>query len=143
MASKSGSGAEAKTSASSSSALSRATGEGKTGHDVGAGGEGAHRFVEDEEEDENDVDFRSGDLGDEVYCVYDDDEAWPRRLGGDEVELAEQFFDAVECGECDEVVRLLEELAEHFCTLFIWARQELVEHAEWLSDRPSLGNMAT
>ena len=79
---------------------------------MGAGGEGAHRFVEDEEEeDENDVDFRSGDLGDEVYCVYDDDEAWPRRLGGDEVELAEQFFDAVECGECDEVVRLLGECA--------------------------------
>ena len=83
MASKSGSGAEAKTSASSSSALSRATGEGKTGHDVGAGGEGAHRFVEDEEEeDENDVDFRSGDLGDEVYCVYDDDEAWPAASAG-------------------------------------------------------------
>ena len=64
----------------------------------------------DENGDSNEMDESSYD-GQEIYSVYDDDEAWPRRLGGDEVELADQFFDAVECGECDDALRLLGEFA--------------------------------
>ena len=53
------------------------------------------------------ADDEDEDLGEEIYSVYDDDEAWPRRLQENEVEMADSFFDAVECGECDVVEELL------------------------------------
>ena len=62
--------------------------------------------ADDDDDDDDD------DIGEEIYSVYDDDEAWPRRLKEDEVEMADRFFDAVECGECDIVEQLLEEFPQ-------------------------------
>ena len=62
--------------------------------------------ADDDDDDDDD------DIGEEIYSVYDDDEAWPRRLKEDEVEMADRFFDAVECGECDVVEQLLEEFPQ-------------------------------
>ena len=58
------------------------------------------------------ADGEDDDIGEEIYSIYDDDEAWPRRLKGEEVDMAEQFFDAVECGECDIVDDLLEQFPQ-------------------------------
>jgi hypothetical protein len=58
------------------------------------------------------ADDEDDDVGEEIYSVYDDDEAWPRRLKDKEVEMANSFFDAVECGEVDIVEELLEEFPQ-------------------------------
>ena len=68
--------------------------------------------VDDDDNSDEDGDDEDDDIGEEIYSIYDDDEAWPRRLKGEEVDMAEQFFDAVECGECDIVDDLLEQFPQ-------------------------------
>ena len=82
-------------------------GGGGDGGGGGGGGGDDYDYGDDDDDDDDD-----DDVGEEVYSIYDDDEAWPRKLQGSEIGSAEQFFEAVECGECDVVDRLLEEFPQ-------------------------------
>ena len=68
--------------------------------------------MDNNDNNNSDGDDEDDEVGEEIYSVYDDDEAWPRRLKNAEVDQAEQFFDAVECGECDLVDTLLKDFPQ-------------------------------